>query len=317
MQMKKILHTLFFALFALCLSAQSLMDLAKQAGDENAKGNYFRAIEIYNDIIAAEPNTGKWYLYRGQLYSILTDFKKAETDYSKAIELTPQYCDAYLSRAILYFTINQSERSINDYNNALRYLKDENLRVFIYNNRGNAKSLRKDLQGAYNDFQKAYQIDTKSISTLDNLGKTLNQMGRGEESLMYFKKIIELDTNNVSVHSDVAYTLLNLQRFQESIEQYDLVLAKNPDSPLALSNRGLAKMNLLDYEGALDDAARAIKLYPQSAYSFRNRGMIYVAMGKTTEGCSDFKQALHLGFSKKYDSEVDEFYKHYCSTTKF
>jgi tetratricopeptide (TPR) repeat protein len=293
------------------------MDLAKQAGDENTKGNYLRAIEIYNDIVAADPNTGKWYLYRGQIFSIINEYKKAESDYSKAIELTPQYYDAFLSRAILYYSINQAERSINDYNNALRYLKDESLRVFIYNNRGNAKTLRRDLHGAYNDFQKAYQLDNKSITSLDNLGKTLNQMDRGEEALVYFKKIIELDTNNVSVHSDVAYTLLNLQRFQESIDQYDMVLAKNPDSPLALSNRGLAKMNLSNYDGALDDATRSIKLYPQNAYSFRNRGMIYIAIGKNTEGCSDFKQALHLGFTKKYDTEVEEFYKRYCSSTKF
>jgi tetratricopeptide (TPR) repeat protein len=85
---------------------------------------------------------------------------------------------------------------------------------------------------------------------------------------------------------------------------------------LALSNRGLAKMNMLDYDGALDDVNRSILLYPQNAYSYRNRGMIYTAMNKNTEGCTDFQHALKLNFTSKYDNEVEEFYNHYCTTKK-
>ena len=76
-------------------------------------------------------------------------------------------------------------------------------------------------------------------------------------------------------------------------------------------------MNLQDYEGALDDANRSIVVYPESAYAFRNRGMIYITMSKNTEGCRDFKQALSLGFTKKYDNEVEEFHRLHCSVIKF
>ena len=56
---------------------------------------------------------------------MLSDFRRAEADYSRAIQLTPQYFDAFLSRAILYYTLKKSEESINDYNQALRYCADE------------------------------------------------------------------------------------------------------------------------------------------------------------------------------------------------
>ncbi len=316
--MKKALHILpLFLLLTFMLSAQSVMDLAKKASEETNSGKYQNAIETYNQIISAEPEVNQWYFYRGQDFNMLNENKKALSDYNKAIELAPQYFDAYLSRAILYFSLNEPEKSINDYNQTLRYLKDESVKAFIYNNRGNAKALRKDLQGAYNDFQKAYTIDNHSIAALDNLGKILNKLERGDEALFYFKKMLELDSTNISAQSDLAYTLLNLHRFQESIEQYNSVLIKNPNSPLALSNRGLAKMNLSDYKGALDDANHSLELYPQNPYTYRNRGMIKIAMNKKTEGCADFKEALNLGFTQKYDTEVEEFYKHYCSATKF
>jgi tetratricopeptide (TPR) repeat protein len=315
--MKKTIYTTVCLLFTFCLSAQSITDLAKDASDENTKGNYLKAIELYSNIIATEPNTGKWYLYRGQSYSIINDNKKAESDYSRAIELTSQYVDAYISRAILYFSINQPERSINDYNQAQRFLKDESMRGFIHNNRGNAKSMREDYEGALVDFQKAYKLDTASITALDNIGKVLNQMNKGEEALSYFNKISQLDSNNLSVHGDIAFTLLNLRRFEESINQYNLVLTKTPNSPLALSNRGLAKMNIQDYEGALEDANRSILIYPENAYAYRNRGMIYISMTKSKEGCADLKQALKLDFTRKYDSEVEDSYKYHCSASKF
>lgn len=314
---KWLVQVLLFSLSFMSLRAQSIQDLANAAGEENAKGNYLKAIELYSLIIAADPTNSRWYYYRGQDFNMISDNKGAESDYSRAIALDPQYYDAYLSRAILYYSLDQAEKSINDYNQALRYLPDEKMRVFIYNNRGNAKVLRKDFDGAYKDFLKAYTIEPESITTLDNMGKILNRLERGDEALFYFRKMLELDSTNLSAHSDLGYTFLNLQRFHESIEQYNKVLIKNPNSPLALSNRGLAKMNLSDFIGALDDANRAIQLYPQSAYAFRNRGLIHVAMSKRAEGCADFKQALQSGFTHKYDSEVEELYKHYCSTTKF
>ena len=114
------------------------------------------------------------------------DFKHAEQDYNKAIQLMPNYFDAYISRAILYFNMNDAEKSINDYNQALRYCTQTNMKAFIWNNRGNAKMLRKDNIGAYDDFKKALELDDNSPTTLSNLGNVLNILNRGEEALTFF-----------------------------------------------------------------------------------------------------------------------------------
>ena len=48
---------------------------------------------------------------------------------------------------------------------------------------------------------------------------------------------------------------------------------------------------------------------------FKWEGFLFLT--KNTEGFANFKEALNLGFIQKYNTEAEEFYKHYCYTTKF
>ena len=131
----KLLSTLFIPFFinATFVSAQKTIidSLAKKAGIESSAKNYLSAIKIYTQITEKEPTDSKYWFYRGQAYMMVNDFKHAEPDYNKALQLNSKYFDAYLSRAILYFNLNDAEKSINDYNQALRYCSNESMNVFI------------------------------------------------------------------------------------------------------------------------------------------------------------------------------------------
>jgi tetratricopeptide (TPR) repeat protein len=309
--------SLFILLAVACntLSAQKKADvfpLLKQAGIESNKSNYLKAIQLYNQIIAIQPEEPKYYFYRGQAYMMIHEGDKALADYNKTLALTPQYFDAYLSRAILYFNINEPEKSINDYNMALRYCPDTMMRIFVYNNRGNAKAMRSDLQGAYIDYLEAYRLDGNFVATLSNVSNILNRMNRGSEALMFLKRILEIDPSNTSIRADMGYAYMNMNQYKEAVEQYNMVLAIEPNEPISLSNRGLAKFNLQEYDAALADMNRSLELLPQSAYSHRNRGMILMTMGDKDAGCNDFAKALKYGFTEKYDDEVAKLFRYHC-----
>ena len=100
---------------------EAILPLLKQAGIESSKNNYLKSIQLYNQIIAIEPDEAKYYFYRGQAHMMIHEGEKALADYNKSLSLTPQFFDAYLSRAILFFNLNEPEKSVNDYNMALRY----------------------------------------------------------------------------------------------------------------------------------------------------------------------------------------------------
>lgn len=289
-----------------------IADLSAKAGEANGQGSYLTALRFYDELIALDPNNGKWFFYRGQDYSMLNNYKKAEADYAQAIALTPQYFDAYVARAVTYFGLGEIENAINDYNNALRYASDDAMRVFILNNRGNAKSVRGDFDGAYSDFFKAFQLDTNAVITLENLGRSLNALDRSEEAAFFIEKSLAINPSNFAAQQDLAYTYLSLRKFEASVNQYNVVLTSVPNSTLALANRALAHFNMGNNTAAFTDINRSIELNADNAYSYRNRGMINISLGRISDGCTDYQKALDLGFSEKFDSEVQEFYNYYC-----
>jgi tetratricopeptide (TPR) repeat protein len=291
---------------------EAVFPLLKQAGIESNKSNYLKSIQLYNQIIAIEPNEAKYFFYRGQAHMMIHEGEKALADYNKSLSLSPQFFDAYLSRAILFFNMNEPEQSVNDYNMALRYCPDTMMRIFVYNNRGNAKAMRNDLQGAYIDYLEAYRLDGNFIATLSNVSNILNRMNRGSEALMFLKRILELDPTNTSIRADMGYAYMNMNQYKESVEQYNMVLAVEPNEAISLSNRGLAKFNLQEYDAALVDMNRSLELLSQNAYAYRNRGMLLMTMGDKEAGCNDFAKALRYGFTEKYDDEVAKLFRYHC-----
>ena len=71
------------------------------------------------------------------------DFKGAIADYTKAIEINPQYSEAYINRGIAKSDLGDTQGAIADYNKAI----DINPQYAVaYNNRGYAKYNLKDFQ---------------------------------------------------------------------------------------------------------------------------------------------------------------------------
>lgn len=82
---------------------------------EKAKLLYHKAkfndviIEL-NSVLVLTPGVAEAYLYRGNAYFSMVNFKMAIQNYTKAIEIKPDYALAYYNRAVVLF----SEQRYND-----------------------------------------------------------------------------------------------------------------------------------------------------------------------------------------------------------
>lgn len=70
-----------------------------------AMGRFEEAVKNLSLAIDQEPDSANWYSSRGHAYSMLEDFKKAETDYRKTLELDPKNMTA-LTGVALSLAIN-------------------------------------------------------------------------------------------------------------------------------------------------------------------------------------------------------------------
>ena len=88
------------------------------------------AITDYTNAIQLDPEYAEAYNYRGIVYLSNGDVDNAITDYTEAIELYQEFTDAYKDRAIAYLGSNDFYSAITDYTKAIQLDPDD---TNIYN----------------------------------------------------------------------------------------------------------------------------------------------------------------------------------------
>ena len=105
-------------------------------------------------------------------------FEQAIENYSKAIELKPDYAYAYINRGNLYLKTGKTEAALKDYNKAIELKPDY---VVCYDNLGLAYAYKGEYPEAIKSFEKAIELDPKYADAHFNLG------------LLYYEKLEKPD----------------------------------------------------------------------------------------------------------------------------
>jgi tetratricopeptide (TPR) repeat protein len=120
----------------------------------------------------------------------LNDAEGAIADYSKAIELKPDYSQAYNSRGISKAAQGDMDGAMSDYNRAIE-LNFNNAKA--YSNRSLARTTKGDLSGALADCNKAIELSPTSFEPYINCGIIEYKLGDVKDSMIQFSKAIHLN----------------------------------------------------------------------------------------------------------------------------
>ncbi|MBI5372803.1 MAG: tetratricopeptide repeat protein [Sphingobacteriales bacterium] len=309
--MKKfILPVILF--FGTILPAQPVKDLVTKGQSLLADEKFTEALDIFTKAWEADSLNYNVYTGRGTAYYNLKEFEKAFLDFSKAIKIQPDSALAYHYRANLMYALLYTDEAIVDNTRAIERSVNDTFLRGCFLNRGAARIQKRDFQGAYEDFSRAYSYDSTDIAIINNLGTVLDELGRREEAVEVLKKAIRLDSSFVGPYVNIGFQYTLMGKYRESLEYFDKALQLEKDEPLTLNNRGFARYNLKDYSGALEDINKSIELYPANAYAYKNRALVYLALQKKEEACKDLNKAVDLQFEKQYGPEVNELLKKNC-----
>ncbi len=218
----------------------------------------------------------EYYFY---LALITENLEKKRELYSKAIELKPDFLDAYINRGIVNNELQDYENSIRDYDKAI---KIDSKCALAYNNRGYTKYKQKDYEGALKDYNKAILLNPKFQMAIDNKANLFLDICMEDEKDFIEKYYLSLGIADV-----------NSGNFSEAIRSFDEVLKYNSSSDLAFFYKGIAYHSLGRDTEAYEFYTKAIDVNKKMTDAYFNRGQL-ILKENPKAAIDDFVAAIAL-----------------------
>jgi tetratricopeptide (TPR) repeat protein len=224
---------------------------------------YQCAVEDFDKAIkmkASRNVSSSTYYFQAAAYYYLKEYQQAIDALKCAIEIEPDYIEAYKRLARIYIQLD-------DYQNAIQifysiFELDPNFTDF-YLQRGTAYVRLNDYQHAFTDLEYAHRQDPTDVRIFALLGEVYRIVGRYEDALTLFNNAITIDGNMMdSVCTEKGLVLSYLGRYSDSIECYEHGLKKSPSNFIYLYNIAVVMVRWKGFPDAqiyLDNARNSLE----------------------------------------------------------
>ena len=234
-------------------------------------------------------------LLAGLLFTYMTFqqcrvWKDSKTLWTKAIETYPKTAaQAYYNRGLIYLEEQKLPQALSDFSKAINIKPDY---VLAYNGRANVYQRGNDFLKAYKDYSSALQQGKNEYITLNNRGKLHFAAGKHQEALQDFSAAIKVKPAAANSYNNRGNVYFKRQEYDKAIEAYQKALSIQAHNFLAQANLGAAYLQQQKYEPALAHLNRAIELNPNYGQAYINRANLYTQQKKYKEALQDIQQYI-------------------------
>jgi tetratricopeptide (TPR) repeat protein len=197
------------------------------------------------------------YSKRGFTYSSLKKYQQAIADFSRALELDPNYIYAFTSRGWAYYNLKEYQQAIINFNHAL-------------------------------------ELDPNAAIAYHCRGWTYDALKNYQQAIVDFDRALELDPNNAWAHCGRGWVYHDLKEYQQAIVDFNRALELDPNYTFAYRNRGWAYYWLKEYQRAFADFNCALELDPNYTEAYFGRGYTYLWLVDIKQAVADFTRSWVL-----------------------
>jgi tetratricopeptide (TPR) repeat protein len=158
--MKHVILTALCLSFCFIASAQGSKEYTQKGRELYEKREFMEALLNLNKALELDPNYSQAYFVRGNIKDAFDDRHGAMKDYNLAVEKNPKFADAFYARGNVKMKLQDYYGAIADYTSAIAL--NENY-IDAYFNRGKAKHFLQAYEDAINDCSKIIQIHPKNV----------------------------------------------------------------------------------------------------------------------------------------------------------
>lgn len=224
--------------------------------------NYFTDVNPFpsnSSSILEQQLTDKDHFQKGNTFFHQSNFNDAIIEFEKAINLNPNYTEAY-------------------------------------GDRGASKANLGQYDGAISDYKKAEELGMTTSILYSNWGYAYYQLKQPEKALTYLEKAIEIDPNNGNAYRWRGEIKYDKNDNKGAAQDYTKAISSNPNATNYFA-RGLAYYYLKDYKKAIVDMDKAIQLNPSASQYYYDRGDAKDIINDFNGACRDWKTAKDKGYN--------------------
>ena len=226
---------------------------------------YKMAADAFTQALEIKPDFAQAYNARSIVNHELRNYCDAISDCEQALNINPSYKEAFYNLARSQQKLNQLDNAIDSYTQAIS-LDQKYFNGFL--GRAEAWKAQNNHEKALNDLSNAAKLNPSSTTALLNRGVILSGLGRFEEAIVDYKKAINLEPNFAEAHGNLGNTLQQLGKIKEAKASISRSIALNP----AQAQAHLYFCELLEKTNNIDELFLALDK----------------ARAKTTEMAADF-----------------------------
>ncbi|MBI1192763.1 MAG: tetratricopeptide repeat protein [Bacteroidetes bacterium] len=253
------------------------------------RGLWEEALSAYTMAIEIDPDYAEAYLRRANLYRHRQEFSLAIADYNKAIRLNPYaeaFYDARVRTRILAMDLEGAEQDLAD---SRKIVRDE---PTAREQRADAYLMLENYEAAAAEL--APLLSAEFMDTVLALKQSQALLGQGElqEAEVAARRALDLNPLSSVAHDQLGLVLMARGEYAPARQAFDQALELNPEFALARFNRGMASLRLGNFEEALDDMNQAMALSRDVPNMHFARALTRKSLGDWGGALNDYNKAL-------------------------
>jgi len=248
----------------------------------------------------------------GEFLGIVNEFDEAIAVMDRSIEVDPNQWIPYNAKGTIYKNKRQYSSAIVQYTYALKWAKEDSIKVAVLVNRSSSKVRIQDFQSAFLDLKQAYTLDTMNKDLFLGLGNIYGHLGKMDSAMIFYNKSLSLDSTFGLAWLNVGFQLQSKGLYKESLTYFNRALVLDPTNGLSYSNRSFSLFKVGDYTGAMKDINKSIQLLPTNSWAYKNRAIYLLSKGEKNKACIDLNKAILEGYTRSYGDEVNNLLDKHC-----
>ena len=241
----------------------------------------------FDEAIRLDPGRFEAYVSRGQVYQRQEHTNEALKQFTRAMELRPNWAPLYRGRANILLGVTDLSPELHEMN-----LSD------LENAIGRVSAQRRD--AASRDLADAIRLESPGNHLIaadwTKQAALFHQAERHDEALDACGAALAVAPRYIPAHELRIKLLLDLEEYDDLIPLCDVILTLGKPTANVYELRAIAKNKIGDFSGAIGDYTHALELSREADKPrlLRNRGWSNVANEANRPAIRDFDEAIHL-----------------------